>query len=204
LCIYDQHRRKERYTLDEKALIRKVRHGDHAAFKELVTRYESQVAATVIGMLGPGPEADDVGQETFVRFYRAIGRFRGDASVGTYLTRIAINLCINEIKRRSRRRMTFTADGEKSIESIGCSPKNEKRTEAAQLVYRGLQKLDAKYRSVLVLRLIDGYSTRETAAILRLPQGTVLSRLARGQQKLKVLLAPLFKSTNSPSGDGHD
>ena len=190
--------------MDETTLIRKIRQGDHSAFKELVTRYETQVAATVIGMLGPGPEADDVGQETFVRFYRAIGRFRGDASVGTYLTRIAMNLCLNEIRRRGRRRNLFAEDGQKAIEAIGRNPDTEKREEASQLVYRGLQKLESKYRSVLVLRLIDEYTTAETAAILRVPQGTVLSRLARGQRKLRVILAPLHDTKNPPSGDGHE
>jgi RNA polymerase sigma-70 factor (ECF subfamily) len=185
-------------------LVRKIRQGDQSAFKEIVTRYETQVAATVIGMLGPGPDAEDTGQETFVRFYRAVGKFRGDSSVGTYLTRIAINLCLNEIRRRGRRRTQYTEDGERAIEAMGRNPGTEKRGEAAQLVYRGLQQLEAKYRTVLVLRLIDGYTTAETAGILRIPQGTVLSRLARAQRKLKKILAPLYDSMNPPSGDGHE
>jgi len=65
------------------------------------------VAATVIGMLGHCPEAEDIGQETFIRFYKSLDKFRGDASVGTYLTRIAINLSLNEIKRRRRQRKFF-------------------------------------------------------------------------------------------------
>ncbi len=76
--------------------------GDEEAFRCLVERYEGAVAATVIGMLGPGGEVDDVGQEVFVRFYRALDRFRGDSSLKTYLTRIAINLSLNELKRRRR------------------------------------------------------------------------------------------------------
>jgi RNA polymerase sigma-70 factor (ECF subfamily) len=63
----------------------------------------------------------------------------------------------------------------------------------SELIQRGLQKLPAKLRSVIVLRLIDGYSTEETAKILNLPVGTVLSRLARAQMKLKKILTPLVK-----------
>ena len=69
-----------------------ARDGDMDAFRMLVEKLEPRVAATVIGMLGPGPDAEDVGQETFVRFYRALNSFRGDSSVVTYVTRIAINL----------------------------------------------------------------------------------------------------------------
>ena len=72
-------------------------------------RYESKVAATVVGMLGAGNEADDVGQETFIRFYNALKNFREEASVGTYITRIAINLSLNELRRRKRRRFLFKA-----------------------------------------------------------------------------------------------
>ena len=84
----------------DRALTDRAREGDEAAFRTLVTRYESRVAATVVGMLGPGDEADDVGQETFIRFYQALGKFRGEAALITYLTRIAMNLSLNAIKRR--------------------------------------------------------------------------------------------------------
>ncbi|RMH54101.1 MAG: sigma-70 family RNA polymerase sigma factor, partial [Bacteroidetes bacterium] len=89
----------------DETLVARARQGDEQAFRNLVERYESTVAATVIGMLGAGPEAEDVGQETFIRFYRALHQFRGEAAVGTYLTRIAINLSLNALKRRRRRRL---------------------------------------------------------------------------------------------------
>jgi RNA polymerase sigma-70 factor (ECF subfamily) len=181
-----------RKKLDDKSLIKETLNGDRNAFKELVLKYESQVAATVIGMLGPGPEAEDVGQEVFIRFYRALRGFRGESSVGTYVTRIAINLCLNEIKRRSRRRTQFVTNGEERLERMAHSPGTERRDEISRLVNLGLQRLDPKFRAVIVLRLIDGYSTRETARILKLPEGTVLSRLARSQKKLKEILEPLY------------
>ncbi|MDH5745133.1 MAG: helix-turn-helix domain-containing protein, partial [Candidatus Aminicenantes bacterium] len=78
--------------LNEQELVRAAKNGDKNAFKELIKKYEHQVAATVIGMLGNCPEAEDVGQETFIRLYQSLDKFRGEASLGTYLTRIAINL----------------------------------------------------------------------------------------------------------------
>ena len=73
-------------------LIERSRRGDDAAFAQLVDRYEGAVAATVIAMLGRGADAEDVGQETFVNFHRALAQFRGDSNLKTYLVRIAMNL----------------------------------------------------------------------------------------------------------------
>ncbi len=88
--------------LSDIELIEKTKAGDQRAFGQLVSRHQSRVAATVIGMLGNSPEADDIGQEVFVRFYRSIVSFRGEANLSTYLTRIAINLSLNELKRRKK------------------------------------------------------------------------------------------------------
>ncbi|MFZ5518968.1 MAG: RNA polymerase sigma factor [Candidatus Zhuqueibacterota bacterium] len=176
----------------DEQLIQDIRAGDDAAFKVLVQRYESRVAATVIGMLGRCPEAEDVGQETFIRFYDAIDSFRGDSSVATYLTRIAMNLSLNELKRRKRRALFFrrTADTDLNIPDAHDASDHVDKKEFVQ---HALQRLEPKFKAVLVLRLIDGYSTTETAHILKLPVGTVLSRLARGQQKLKEILTPIME-----------
>ena len=84
-------------------LVKSAIEGDQDSFKELVKILEPVVASTVIGMLGNCQEAADVGQETFIRFYKALKNFRGDSDVKTYVTRIAINLSLNEIKRQQRR-----------------------------------------------------------------------------------------------------
>jgi len=168
-------------------VIREVLDGNDSSFRTLVQRYETQVASTVIGMLGHCPESDDVGQETFIRFYNALSKFRGDSQVGTYLTRIAINLSLNELKRRKRKYGLF-------INHDGSMPDLADKSDHAQsgidkeLLDKALEKLEPSFKSVIVLRLIDGYSTAETAEILKLPQGTVLSRLSRAQSKLKDIL----------------
>lgn len=176
-------------------LIKKTRAGDAQAFERLVKRYESQVAATVTGMLGKSDEADDVGQEVFIRFYKAIDKFREDSGLGTYLTRIAINLSLNALKRRKRRWSLFKSTDDESKE-IAVDPNDSFATaEKKEIVHAAIQELDHDFRAVVVLRLIDGYSTAETAAILEIPQGTVLSRLSRAQKKLKEILTPLIEET---------
>jgi len=170
----------------------KARKGDHSAFKELVQKYEHQVAATVIGMLGQTPETDDIGQETFIRFYRSLHRFRGDSSVGTYLTRIAINLSLNEIRRRNRHRHLTSSNSDIDIETFPDTGRKIEQKETRVIIQKAIQQLKPKFRTVVVLRLVDGYTTEETANILKLPLGTVLSRLARAQMKLRNILTPLY------------
>jgi RNA polymerase sigma-70 factor (ECF subfamily) len=178
--------------LTDDQLIQASRQGDENAFRQLIKQYESRVASTVIGMLGNCPEAEDVGQETFIRFYNSLKNFRGDASVGTYLTRIAINLSLNELKRRKRKSLLFFR--KLSDDDFDIADENNETgfDDKKELVQHAIQKLEPKFRSVVVLRLLDGYSTAETAEILKLPIGTVLSRLARAQQKLKDILMPFW------------
>ncbi len=146
----------------------------------------------MIGMLGHCPEAEDIGQETFIQLYKSLDKFRGESSLGTYLTRIAINLSINEIRRRRRQKKFFFSKADNKIENMPNAKNTSDQNEIKKIVRMGIQRLDSKFRSVLVLRLIDGYTTQETAQILNLPVGTVLSRLARAQIKLKKILKPLY------------
>jgi RNA polymerase sigma-70 factor (ECF subfamily) len=189
--------------ISEQELVRKAQNGDKNAFKKLVEQNEKRVAATVIGMLGNCPEADDVGQETFIRFYQSLDKFRGESSVGTYLTRIAINLSLNELKRRKRWNILFFSKGGEKMENAPDKNDRKNKKELKEIVHLGIEQLDPKYRIVVVLRLIEGHSTKETAQILHLPVGTVLSRLARAQEKLRKILAPLYWETNELTGDEH-
>ncbi|MBN2010116.1 RNA polymerase sigma factor [candidate division KSB1 bacterium] len=179
--------------MTDEQLIQAYKSGDEDAFRTLIKRHEPRVAATVIGMLGNCPEADDVGQETFIRFHNSLDQFRGQASVGTYITRIAINLSLNELKRRRKRQFLFFSkskdDDEETLvdETGGIEYDDEK-----EIVRKAIQDLEPDFRAVVVLRMMEGYSTKETADMLNVPLGTVLSRLARAQKKLKAVLMPLL------------
>jgi RNA polymerase sigma-70 factor (ECF subfamily) len=171
-------------------LVQRARDGDERAFGQLVDRYESLVASTAIGMLGQGAEAEDVGQETFIRFHRSLDRFRGDSSVGTYLTRITINLALTAIKRRRRWFDRFKgSEAELAATAAPEDPEREfERLGAARRVHDGLARLGPEHRAVVVLRWIDGCSTQEAAEILGIPAGTVMSRLARAMGRLEAIL----------------
>src|SRR5689334_17763612 len=174
-------------------LIARARAGDDRAFAVLVDRYERAVAATVIGMLGPGDDADDVGQETFIRFHRALAKFRGESSLKTYLVHIAMNLSLNALKRRRRSVLRFVSRDESGDEGDPLVDLPEPRggpdgevdaVELQVLVRSAVRRLGEKHRTVVVLRLFHDYSTRETAEILGVPEGTVLSRLSRAMREL--------------------
>ncbi len=165
-------------------LVERSKNGDSQAFKELVNRNEGKVAGMVQSMLGVTPEAEDVGQEVFVRFFQSMEKFKGESAVSTYLIRIAINLSLNEIKRRKRKNFLFTREEE------GTSIKApDDKSDMNEIVTYELKRLEPDFQSVVTLRMIEGYSTEETAEILGIPLGTVLSRLSRAQKKLKLVFA---------------
>ena len=178
-------------------LLALARAGDDRAFGVLVDRYEPAVAATVIGMLGRGDEAEDVGQETFIRFHRSLHRFRGESSLKTYLVHIAINLSINALRRRKRTLLRFVSQDETTAEApeMRIGPGGElDASELQTVVQDAVARLGEKHRAVVVLRLFHDCSTRETAQMLGIPEGTVLSRLSRAMKELEAQLAPYVHS----------
>jgi RNA polymerase sigma-70 factor (ECF subfamily) len=178
------------YSLkDETDLVRASLDGDKSAFGEIVTRYQKMVARTVKGMIGDSAYAEDVGQEVFISLYNSLPEFRGEAKLSTYIQRIAINMTLNEIKRRKRFITLFTQKGNNEMYEYEVADYDtEERREASEIVSKALMKMDPRFRIVVIMRMLQGYSTKETAEILELPLGTVLSRLARAQEQLRNIL----------------
>ncbi len=174
----------------DEELLESSKSGDVAAFKQLVRRFEARVASTVYAMLGRCPEAEDVGQETFIRFYKSLKSFRGESLISSYVIRIAINLSLNELKKRKRWYQIFDEPKEGGRTDFQSKEDSVKDFENKDLINWGLSRIKPEYKAVLVLRIMEGYSTTETAEILNVPVGTVSSRLARGQIKLKEIIAP--------------
>ena len=155
----------------------------------MVERYKNPVAAIIKGMLGDCPEAEDVGQETFIRLYYSLSEFRGDASLKTYLIRIAMNLSLNELKRRKRINKS-TVNIESGVRfNFTDEITVHERAEIKEMIQKAVEKLDPRQRSVFTLRVVEGYSTKETAEILKIPLGTVLSRLARAMEEMRELVS---------------
>ena len=184
---------KESYNVPEEAdLVTASLNGDKRAFGEIVTRHQKMVARTVKGMLGDSVFADDIGQEVFIKLYNSLSEFRGDAKLSTYIQKIAVNLTLNEIKRRKRFFSMFSQRGNNEMYEFEVADRDdEERKEASELVNKALLAMDPKFRIILTMRMLQGYSTKETAEILDLPLGTVLSRLSRAQEQLRNILEKL-------------
>ncbi|MBI5008636.1 MAG: RNA polymerase sigma factor [Bacteroidia bacterium] len=174
---------------EDDLLVKAVLKGDKSAFSEIVGRYRRMVARTVKGMLGDTVYSEDIGQEVFIKLYHSLSDFRGEAKLSTYIQKIAVNMTLNEIKRRKRFFSTFIHKGNDELYEVDIADDNSaERTETREIVSKALMTLDPKFRIIVTMRMLHGYSTKETAEILNLPLGTVLSRLSRAQEQLREIL----------------
>ena len=190
----------------DEQLIARARKGDQSAFRQIIQQHESLVASTVIRLLGRGHEADDIGQETFVRCFCSLEQFRGDSELSTYLVAIARNLSLTALTRRARSHARFVSlnddaafADDRHIEPLDPVDAAD-ASERQEMVERALSRLSEAHRAVVVLRLMQGLSTKEAAAALSVPEGTVLSRLARACAQLKSLLAPYLHHGSAVEG----
>jgi RNA polymerase sigma-70 factor (ECF subfamily) len=146
-----------------------------------------------------------VGQEVFVRLHAALGQFRGEASVRTYILRIAMNLSLNALRARRRRAARFTGAGTPEAAAVsdqGPAPDATiEQGELQHLVALAIARLPDNQREVVVRRLLHERSTRETAEALGVPEGTVLSRLSRGLTQLRRDLGHLAAAPILPRRD---
>lgn len=177
-------------------LVAAVVEGNTQAFAEIIRRYEGVVAKTVMGMLGPGDAAEDAGQVVMIKVYHGLSAFRSDASLKTYVTRIAMNTALDELRRRKRffARFVSRPQGEAFdlIDGTAAATDVAVEHEQQEMLTAGLATLKPEFRSVAVLRLLHGYDTGEVASLLGISEGTVFSRLSRARAQLKEALKSEF------------
>jgi RNA polymerase sigma-70 factor (ECF subfamily) len=176
-----------------------LRRRDAAPFEALVREHQDRIYAFCTRMLGEPEEAFDVTQEIFLAVHRHLDGFRADASLTTWLYRIARNHCLNRLQyleRRGRGRKDEYGEGnEQAItESQGGAPRPDEvlasRQEQAR-VQRAVGRLDHDQRALVVLRDLEGLSYEAIAEVAELPLGTVKSRLHRARERLAALLGEL-------------
>ena len=178
--------------IDDREVITAVLEGDVAAFSVLVRRYQPVVAKTVIGMLGPGDRAEEAGQIAMIKVYRGLSAFRSDASFKTYVTRIAVNTALDELRRQRRWRFWHRTSVDKAVVDPvegAADPRDlAADSERQQWIQAALSRLKPEFRAVAVLRLVHGYDPAEVSAILKISEGTVYSRLSRARAHLRRFL----------------
>jgi RNA polymerase sigma-70 factor (ECF subfamily) len=174
---------------DAPRFLDRLRAGDAPAFEELVMTYQHRVFGVALRMLGSRAEAEEVAQEAFVRAHRALGEFRGDAKLSTWLYAITSRLCLNRLASGERR---LTRQGEDALLRLSdAGPRPDaalERRELESALGRAIAELPEDRRIVVVLRDIEGLSYEEIAQVLELELGTVRSRLHRARADLKEKL----------------
>ena len=178
---------------DDLLILKRFNNGDISAFEELVLKYQGRIYNLCRNMLGNAHEADDAGQDTFIKAYQKLKDFKPEASLYTWLYRIAVNTCL-DYKKRPFWESLFksSAEGEEFIsEPVSEAPSAEKLYESKQLgvaLSKSLGKLSLKLRTVIILKEIEGLSYEEIADILEISIGTVKSRISRAREELKGLM----------------
>jgi len=181
----------------DEALMRAHAAGDPVAFGELVRRHRDRLWAIALRTLGDRDEAADALQDALLSAYRSAGRFRGDATVTTWLHRIVVNACLDRVRRRQARPTVPLPE----VAEPAAPPTD---SDTVLDVRTALVRLPAEQRAALVLVDIQGYGVAEAAEILGVAEGTVKSRCARGRARLAVLLGYLRPGTGGGEHAGGD
>jgi RNA polymerase sigma-70 factor, ECF subfamily len=202
---------------DEMVLVQAAKAGDVGAFEQLVRRYDRNVFRIAQHITQNREDAEDVVQEAFLKAYSNLEQFQGQSKFYTWLVRIAVNEALMKLRRRRPERMVSLDEDVKTEEDsvprevADWSPNPEQQYSQAELkdiLGRTIQGLPPSFRTVFVLRDVEGLSTEETAEALELSVPAVKSRLLRARLQLRERLNRYFKrrdgnaKTTIPSGDG--
>ena len=180
----------------ELAAIRRVQRGDVNAFEPLMAAYEKNVYNLALRMTGNAQDAEDMTQEAFLKAYSSLDSFRGDSKFSVWLYRIVSNVCLDHLRRKSRRpavSLSMEDEGGEDVQldlpDTSQSPEEllEKKL-TREAVQRGLAQLPEDARQILLLREIQGLSYEEIGEALHLEAGTVKSRIFRARKKLCAFL----------------
>ena len=186
-------------STDDKSLVRAAQRGDMAAFEELVARHRDRIYARAYSMMRNEEEAVDLSQEAWVKGWQRLRQFQGDSSFGTWMTRVVINLCLDQLRKQKRQRtesieaMSEESGGvERQMPVVTVNPTaGLERGELRQRIDRAMGQLSYEHRTVLVLHEFEDMEYKEIAKAMACSIGTVMSRLFYARRKLAVLLADL-------------
>src|SRR6516225_9658845 len=188
-------------AVDDRALVRAAQRGDMAAFEELVARHRDKIYARAYSMMRNEEEAIDLSQEAWVKGWQRLQQFQGESSFGTWMTRIVINLCLDQLRKHKRQRtesieeMNEESGGvERQMPVITVNPTARlERGELRQRIDRALGLLSNEHRTALVLHEFEELEYKEIAKVMGCSIGTVMSRLFYARRKMAALLADLKK-----------
>ena len=174
---------------EQENIIARARRGDADAFERLVVAYRDQVFRLALRMCGSEVDADEVAQEAFLSAWKGLPNFRGDSQFSTWLYQLTSHAAI-DLMRREKRQIAAEDITEVSAPDPAPGPQQQaERSEQRQAVRDAILQLTPEYRQIVVLRFLEDLSYEEIGAALKLPSGTVKSRLNRAKSQLKDILS---------------
>ena len=188
---------------DVNVLVKRVQDGDIAAFDSIMLLYRERLYSVIYNMTFNHDDAADLTQESFVKAFRSLGKFKGKSSFFTWLYRIGVNMTLSHLQRKKTRKFfSFEQISEdfgpsKEIERLSSSENSSVRStllnELHQKLNEALLKLSDKHRTIVVLFEIDGLSHKEISKIMKCTEGTVRSRLHYAKLQLQSMLSDYLK-----------
>ena len=186
-------------TATDEVLVKAAQKGDMAAFEELVARHRDKIYARAFSMLRNEDDAIDLSQEAWVKGWQRLHQFQGDASFATWMTRIVINLCLDQLRKNKRVKNESidemneeTGGVERQMPVITPNPTERlERSELRQRIDKALSQLSYEHRTVLVLHEFEELEYKLIAKKMGCSIGTVMSRLFYARRKMATLLAGL-------------
>lgn len=188
-------------TKADEALVKAAQKGDMLAFEELVARHRDKIYARAFSMMRNEEEAVDLSQEAWIKGWQRLVQFQGESSFVTWMTRIVINLCLDQLRKQKRQRaesieaMDEESGGvERQMPVVTVNPTERlERSELRQRIDKALGQLSYEHRTVLVLHEFEDLEYKEIAKRMKCSIGTVMSRLFYARRKMASLLASLKK-----------
>ncbi|MBK8171394.1 MAG: sigma-70 family RNA polymerase sigma factor [Sandaracinaceae bacterium] len=188
-------------TEDDRALVERVQRGDEAAFRLLFEKYNRRAYAVALGVVKDKQDAHDVVQDAFIKVHRHIGNFQGTSSFYTWLYRILMNLAIDHVRKHQKNKKLDYDDrvqrdsGEIAASGLPMQSMNDgnpsrvsARKELSAKLQAALMELPEYHRAVILLREVEGLSYEEMSDVLKVPKGTIMSRLFHARKKMQESL----------------
>jgi RNA polymerase sigma-70 factor, ECF subfamily len=191
----------DRSSIPDEALVQAARGGDMVAFEELVARHRDKIYARAYTMMRNEDEAVDLSQEAWVKGWQRLAQFQGESSFTTWMTRIVINLCLDQLRRKKRQRSESIEEldeesggVERQMPVVTVNPTERlERVEMRQRIDEALGKLSDAHRTVLVLHEFEYMEYKTIAKTMNCSIGTVMSRLFYARRRMASLLQDLKK-----------
>ena len=193
---------KDHSSADDPALVKAAQQGDMGAFEELVARHRDKIYARAFSMMRNEEEAVDLSQEAWVKGWQRLKQFQGESSFGTWMTRIIINLCLDQLRKQKRQRTesieAMDADSggvERQMPVVTVNPTaGLERAELRERIDKAMAQLSYEHRTVLILHEFEEMEYKQIAKTMNCSIGTVMSRLFYARRKLAALLMDLKKA----------